>query len=413
MADHSQPLETETHDSSWGKILLIAPVQNHVFDMLEPLTVLSDRLVAVRTSAQLIDELQGANVLPICILLPWQEDNPPELDELTQTIRQFRKGPGVEVPLLIITSDSAPVPLDLKPSATVSDAIPPDVLLPRIAGLRRLANRAEEARLRRGLFGPLPEYKIEFGPLKSAGLLVAGFGKHFGRTQALLDMPVEIVSGFSSDMTEDYLTARRFEAVLIDMPAWQACEEIERLRADPRYFNLPILAHSIDEESAHLLYSAGATDVLLGEVSDKALTGHIINALRAGRRQRLTDAILTVSSQWLARQDNDDFLSEQKYLNYLKLLEESTKRRGESIYELNLLELIERFTGSNPQAFAQHQIYWSGTVLSIAMAVCRDEDFVANIEGRGPVAVLRSKKGMEQLSNRVLVMVRTTGLGNG
>ncbi|KZK98481.1 MULTISPECIES: hypothetical protein [unclassified Pseudovibrio] len=413
MADHSQPLETETHDSSWGKILLIAPAQNHVFDMLEPLTVLSDRLVAVRTSAQLIDELQGANVLPICILLPWQEDNPPELDELTQTIRQFRKGPGVEVPLLIITSGSAPVPLDLKPSATVSDAIPPDVLLPRIAGLRRLANRAEEARLRRGLFGPLPEYKIEFGPLKSAGLLVAGFGKHFGRTQALLDMPVEIVSGFSSDMTEDYLTARRFEAVLIDMPAWQACEEIERLRADPRYFNLPILAHSIDEESAHLLYSAGATDVLLGEVSDKALTGHIISALRAGRRQRLTDAILTVSSQWLARQDNDDFLSEQKYLNYLKLLEESTKRRGESIYELNLLELIERFTGSNPQAFAQHQMYWSGTVLSIAMAVCRDEDFVANIEGRGPVAVLRSKKGMEQLSNRVLVMVRTTGLGNG
>ncbi|WP_057466284.1 hypothetical protein [Pseudovibrio sp. POLY-S9] len=413
MADHSQPLETETHDSSWGKILLIAPVQNHVFDMLEPLTVLSDRLVAVRTSAQLVDELQGANVLPICILLPWQEDNPSELDELTQTIRQFRKGPGVEVPLLIITSDSAPVPLDLKPSATVSDAIPPDVLLPRIAGLRRLANRAEEARLRRGLFGPLPEYKIEFGPLKSAGLLVAGFGKHFGRTQALLDMPVEIVSGFSSDMTEDYLTARRFEAVLIDMPAWQACEEIERLRADPRYFNLPILAHSVDEESAHLLYSAGATDVLLGEVSDKALTGHIISALRAGRRQRLTDAILTVSSQWLARQDNDDFLSEQKYLNYLKLLEESTKRRGESIYELNLLELIERFTGSNPQAFAQHQMYWSGTVLSIAMAVCRDEDFVANIEGRGPVAVLRSKKGMEQLSNRVLVMVRTTGLGNG
>ncbi|SFK86134.1 hypothetical protein SAMN04488518_110120 [Pseudovibrio ascidiaceicola] len=413
MADHSQPLETETHDSSWGKILLIAPVHNHVFDMLEPLTVLSDRLVAVRTSAQLMEELQGASVLPICILLPWQEDNPPELDELTQTIREFRKGPGVEVPLLIITTGSAPVPLDLKPSATVSDAIPPDVLLPRIAGLRRLANRAEEARLRRGLFGPLPEYKIEFGPLKSAGLLVAGYGKHFGRTQALLDMPVEIVSGFSSDMTEDYLTARRFEAVLIDMPAWQACEEIERLRADPRYFNLPILAHSVDEESAHLLYSAGATDVLLGDVSDKALTGHIISALRAGRRQRLTDAILTVSSQWLARQDNDDFLSEQKYLNYLKLLEESTKRRGESIYELNLLELIERFTGSNPQAFAQHQMYWSGTVLSIAMAVCRDEDFVANIEGRGPVAVLRSKKGMEQLSNRVLVMVRTTGLGNG
>lgn len=311
MADHSQPLETETHDSSWGKILLIAPVHNHVFDILEPLTVLSDRLVAVRTSAQLMEELQGASVLPICILLPWQEDNPPELDELTQTIRQFRKGPGVEVPLLIITASSAPVPLDLKPSATVSDAIPPDVLLPRIAGLRRLANRAEEARLRRGLFGPLPEYKIEFGPLTTAGLLVAGFGKHFGRAQALLDMPVEIVSGFSSDMTEDYLTARRFEAVLIDMPAWQACEEIERLRADPRYFSLPILAHSVDEESAHLLYSAGATDVLLGEVSDKALTGHIISVLRAGRRQRLTDAILTVSSQWLARQDNDDFLSEK------------------------------------------------------------------------------------------------------
>lgn len=114
--------------------------------------------------------------------------------------------------------------------------------------------------------------------------------------------------------------------------------------------------------------------------------------MRAGRRQRLTDAILTVSSQWLARQNNDDTLSEQTYRNYLTLLEESTKRRGESIYELNLLELIERFTGSNPQAFAQHEVYWSGTVLSIAMAVCRDEDFVANIEGRGPVAVLRSKK---------------------
>lgn len=135
--------------------------------------------------------------------------------------------------------------------------------------------------------------------------------------------------------------------------------------------------------------------------------------MRAGRRQRLTDAILTVSSQWLTRQDNEDYLSEETYLNYLNLLEDSTKRRGESIYELNLLELIERFTGNNPQAFAKHQIYWSGTVLSIAMAVCRDEDFVANIEGRGPVAVLRTKKGMDQLSNRVLVMVRTTGLGNG
>ncbi len=413
MAGYRQPSETETHDSSWGKILLIATMHNHVFDMLEPLTVLSDRLVAVRTGAQLMEELQGASVLPICILLPWQEDNSPELCELIQTIRQYRKGPGVEVPLLIITNGNAPVPLDLRPSATVSDTIPPDVLLPRIAGLRRLANRAEEARLRRSLFGPLPEYKIEFGPLKSAGLLVVGFGAHFGRTQSLLDTPVEIVGGFFSGMTEDYLTARRFEAVLIDMPAWQACEQIERLRADPRYFSLPILAHSVDEESAHLLYSAGATDVLTGAVTDKALTGHIISALRAGRRQRLTDAILTVSSQWLARQGNDDFLSKQTYLNYLKLLKESTKRRGESIYELNLLELIERFTGSNPQAFAQHQMYWSGTVLSIAMAVCRDEDFVANIEGHGPVAVLRSKKGMEQLSDRVLVMVRTTGLGNG
>ncbi len=413
MSGDHQILEHETQDASWGKILLIAPVQNHVFDMLEPLTVLSDRLVAVRNSPQLSHELRGTNVLPICILLPWQEDNPPELEALTEEIRQFRKGPGVEVPLLVITNGNARVPLDLKPSAVVSDAIPPDVLLPRIAGLRRLANRAEEARLRRGLFGPLPEYKTEFGPLKSAGLLVAGFGSHFGRTQALLDLPVEIVGGLSSEMTEDYLTERRFEVVLIDMPAWQACEEIERLRADPRYFNLPILAHSADEESAHLLYSAGATDVLLGDVSDKVLTGHIISAIRAGRRQRLTDAILTVSSQWLTRQDNEDYLSEKTYRSYLKLLEESTKRRGECVYELNLLELIERFTGNNPQAFAQHQTYWSGTVLSIAMAVCRDEDFVANVEGRGPVAVLRSKKGLEQLSNRVLVMVRTTGLGNG
>lgn len=276
MAEDNQILETEQHDVSWGKILLIAPVQNSVFDMLEPLTVLSDRLVAVRNSSQLMDEFQGPNVLPICILLPWQEDNPPELEELTQTIKNFRKGPGVEVPLMVITTGSARVPLELKPSATVSDAISPDVLLPRIAGLRRLANRAEEARLRRGLFGPLPEYKTEFGPLKSTGLLVAGFGKHFGRAQAALDFPVEIVGAFSSEMTEDYLTDRRFEAVLIDMPPWQACEEIERLRADPRYFNLPILAHSEDEQSAHLLYSAGATDVLLGPVTDIALSGTLL-----------------------------------------------------------------------------------------------------------------------------------------
>ncbi|WP_068007658.1 hypothetical protein, partial [Pseudovibrio axinellae] len=311
MAEYSPTLETETQDSSWGKILLIAPVHNHVFDMLEPLTVLSERLVAIRSAKQLLEELEGTNVLPICILLPWQEDNPPEFIELTKAIKHFRKGPGVEVPLLVITNQSAPVPLDLKPSATVSDAIPPDVLLPRIAGLKRLANRAEEARMRRGLFGPLPQYKAEFGPLKSTGLLVAGFGKHFGRAQALLDLPVDIVGAFSSEMTEDYLAARRSEAVLIDMPTWQACEEVERLRADPRYFNLPILAHATDAESAHLLYSAGATDVLVGEVGDKALKGHIISALRAGRRQRLTDAILTVSSQWLARQDDNDYLSEK------------------------------------------------------------------------------------------------------
>ncbi len=135
--------------------------------------------------------------------------------------------------------------------------------------------------------------------------------------------------------------------------------------------------------------------------------------MRAGRRQRLTDAILTVSSQWLARQNNDDTLSEQTYRNYLTLLEESTKRRGESIYELNLLELIERFTGSNPQAFAQHEVYWSGTVLSIAMAVCRDETLSRISRAAAPLRYCEAKKGMEQLSNRVLVMVRTTGLGNG
>lgn len=413
MPEESPVLDTETAEANSGKILLIAPEANSVFDMLEPLTVLSDRLVVIRNEKQLRKELTQAPILPICILLPWGENNSESLLVLADVIAQVRKGPGIDVPLLILTAGNVPVPLELRPSATVSDVIPPDVLLPRIAGLRRLANRSEEARLRRRLFGPLSGYKDEFGPLKSTGLLVAGFGKHFARAQAALDLPVEIVGAFSSEMTEDYLLDQRFDAVLIDMPTWQACQEIERLRADPRYFNLPLLAHCEDLESAHLLYAAGATDVLQGDVADAALSGHVISAVRAGRRQRLTDAILTVSSQWLTRPEHEDQISEDTYRNYLRLLEGSTKRRGESVFELDLLDLVERFTGRTQAAIETNRFFWSGTLLSIAMAVCRDEDFIANVEGRGPVAVLRSKKGLEQLSNRVLVMVRTTGLGNG
>ncbi|MTI17554.1 DNA-binding response regulator [Rhodobacteraceae bacterium RKSG542] len=411
MTSAFQPESDLQLQSTYGKILLLSPMNGAVHDLLAPLAELSDRLVIIKSEEQFHQEVSISDVLPVCLILPWQPVNPPELVGLLDAVQNYRRSAAGEIPLLVVTSGNVPVPLHLKPSATVSDSIPPDVLIPRLASLRRLANRSEEARVRRKLFGPLPDYKEAMHPIQTSGLLVAGLGRYFAKVQDISSMPVDIIGAFTPEMVESYLAERSFEAILLDYPVWDAQDQLLRLRADPRYFNVPIIAHAQTPEDAAVLYGAGATDVLMGEVSEKALSGHLLSALRAGRRQRLTDVILTVSSRWLSRNNTGGLVPEEVFSHYMRLLEESTTARGEAIYRLDLLELISRFTGNNAEILKANKDAWSGTVLSIAMAVCRDEDFVADVEGHGPVAILRSKKGLEQLSNRIMVMVRTTGLG--
>ncbi|MDX5592858.1 DNA-binding response regulator [Pseudovibrio sp. SPO723] len=397
--------------SSFGKILLLSPVKTHVLDMLAPLAELSDRLTIIRSLSALQDELDHAAPLPVCVILPWSVANPPELTEMAAYLKGYRRNQHVEVPLVIITSGNAQVPLNMKASACFSDAIPPSVLIPRLAMVRRMALRSEEARLRRRLLGTQIASETFSDIDDKPTLLLAGMGGHFALVQSLTDRKAEVIATFTADMTLEFLGQRTFEALMLDGPLWESCDTISRLRADPRFYSLPTLAYASNREDAETLYAAGATDVLVGNMADPAVYGHLMSALRAGRRQRLSNGILTASSKLLSRGQSNGLLDEQIYLDYLEMLKDSTGRRGESVFELDLLDLIGRFTAHDDSLMSRNRDAWTGTVLSIAMAVCRDEDFVANVENRGPIALLRTKKGMDQLSSRIMMMVRTTGLG--
>ncbi|WP_310619991.1 PleD family two-component system response regulator [Flexibacterium corallicola] len=394
-----------------GKILLVAPSRGQIYDMLSPLVEISDRLTIIENFDQLQDELWYTSTLPVCIVLPILELNHFDLQKMSSSIKKFRQIVQGEVPLLVITSGNAPVPLELRPTAAMSDAVSPDVLIPRIAGLKRLTNRSEEARVRRRLFGSLPDYRRAFFTSKLQRLLISGSGRSFVDLNKQRMLKLEVVKAHTPRLVECYLTQYHFDAVILDKPIWESVDELISIRSDPRYLNIPILAQADTPAEARALYNAGATDVFVGQLSSRTILSHLYSALRAGRRQRLIDTILTVSSKWLSRNNTQGIVSVDIYNSYLSLLEESTSRRGEAVFELELLDLIGRFTGTDQEIMRKNQEAWSGTVLSIALAVCRDEDFVANVEGYGPVAVLRTKKGLDQLSNRIMVMVRTTGLG--
>lgn len=398
--------------SSFGKILLLSPLKTHILEVLAPLAELSDRLVIVSSLRQLEHELESDTPLPVCVILPWNVVNPPELLEMAAYLKGYRRNQSVEVPLVMITTGNAQIPLNLKASACFSDSIPPSVLIPRLAQVRRMALRSDEARLRRRLLGSHITVDGVLEEMETPSLLVAGMGGHFTTIQKLTLRRAEVVGTLSADMTLDFLGQKGFEAVILDGETWESSDLITRLRADPRFFSLPALAYAKTPADAEMLYAAGATDVILGDMSEAALYGHVMSALRAGRRQRLSDGILTASSKWLTRGHDDGTVSEKIYDDYVAMLRETTGKRGEAVHELKLMDLIARFTAHDPSLMRRNREAWTGTVLSIAMAVCRDEDFVANVQNRGPVAVLRTKKGMDQLSNRIMMMVRTTGLGN-
>ncbi|WP_068089535.1 hypothetical protein [Polycladidibacter stylochi] len=402
---------TDIQQSTANKILVIAPGNHHLRDRWGWRTSAQTIFHIAQSSEAVKAAFSAHNVLPKAVILTWRTVNPPETIEYIQLIKQFRRISQIEIPFIIFASQNAIIPPDLKPHSVFCEPVPIQTLLDEVEHLQRFIIRAEEAKVRRKLFGPLLTERTTHD--QSRAILLYG---HHQKAQLIQNITGRKIIEFGNNEDLFAIPAddkQKIDAVVIDCPEWSTVNIIPQIPNIFRTQRLPIIAICHDIDETERLYSSGASAVLFKGTTTSAFRSHLNVILRSQRRSRISDAMLQRSSQWLSRSDNSGVVSKRVFDLYMNGLKRSTKRRGETINQLNLLELIERFTNCKLSQLTNNGDHLTGTVLSIAMAVCRDEDFVANVEGYGPVAVLRSKQGLDELSSRILLMVQTTGLGNG
>ena len=82
------------------------------------------------------------------------------------------------------------------------------------------------------------------------------------------------------------------------------------------------------------------------------------------------------------------------------------KKRGLEIWQMKLLP--ENFNFPADSAMLAEDLY--STVLAIADATSREEDLVCVVRDAGPVAVLKSERGMARLRSRINAILSHTVL---
>ncbi len=311
-----------------------------------------------------------------------------------------------EVPFYVLTGSEDSLPEGLQATAIIDRVVPDDILLMLICIHQRALLRSEEAQLRRRIFGRIPGFGSAPHHSGTSSLLVVGLSGRFLEWQDAIDQKFEVVGAFDGNMAVEFMSQRAFDAVVIDAPFFDAIDYMQQIRRDARFAGLPVLAVCESEEDPVSLFRNGASDVLAGEHRKETLSSRLTCAIRFGKRRRLTDRILAESHLWLQQRINDGGLDIEHYSNYLESCSNALALRGLDLWEMRLEP--ENFGFSVTTVEDLNDL--NATLLSIADATSRDEDFVCLIKGIGPVAVLKNEAGIPRLQKRINAILSHTVL---
>ncbi|MBO0344421.1 hypothetical protein J0X15_04225 [Roseibium sp. CAU 1637] len=321
-------------------------------------------------------------------------------------VRQALSDLPSEVPLLLLGGTVPTAASSLRANAVLDTATPADVIFSAICSLQRAMIRSEEARIRRQVFGRLSGYGVAKRFSGGSGLLVIGVTGRFLHLQSANSSAVQVVGALNQAIGEDYLEHRAFDAVVVDEPFADALETLHRLRRDSRFAALPTLVVSEDAADSAVLYRAGATDVLLAPIDETTLPQRLVIAIRQGKRRRLADRVLAETHHFVMRQIRSGGVPLATFETYLALTQQALAKRGLVPYQLrmqaaNLGETVVALQLA-PDLYE--------TVLSVADATSREEDLVCQVAELGPVAVLKSRRGLERLQERITAILGHTRL---
>ncbi|TYC53909.1 hypothetical protein FMN50_13890 [Rhodobacterales bacterium] len=321
-------------------------------------------------------------------------------DWLKQRIQEL----PCEVPYYLLTGSDDILPEGAQPTAVINRHVPDDILLMLICIHQRALLRSEEAQLRRRVFGRIPGFGSAPHHSGTSSLMVVGVSGRFLEWQDASDGKVEVVGAFDGNMAVEFMSARAFDAVVIDAPFDETVDYMQLIRRDARFAGLPVLAVCEDDDDTVLLFRKGASDVLAGENRKETLAHRLSSAMRFGKRRRLADRILAESRMWLRQQINHGGLGMTEYTNYLETCSNALAIRGLDLWEMRLQP--ENFGIEVSSSDHLDEIH--ATLLSIADATSRDEDLVCLVRDLGPVAVLKNEAGTSRLQKRIDTILRHT-----
>ncbi|MFD1694297.1 hypothetical protein [Roseibium aestuarii] len=407
------------HGPLWHAGLDPAAGQLTAFGIPGASPLLADILPSADLAASLAGDTESASSfpalsggpLPTAILLAGAFLDTPVGARLAPALRNMVTGLSAEVPLVLLGEPVTEKGFDLclrslRPTAIVDATAPADVLFALVCNLQRSLLRSEEARIRRKVFGRQAGYGVSPRLTGQSGLLVIGVSGRFLELQAAGPRAGQVVGAFNQTIGEDFLEHRAFDAVVIDQPFGEALESLHRLRMDSRFSALPVLVLAETAADAALLLRAGATDVVCPPILPQSLGHRLSVAIRQGKRRRLADRVLAETHYHVLRQMRGGGLSVDRFETYLALTAEALARRGLKPYQLRMDARSFGAASGNLTLAADLE----ETLLSIALATSREEDLVCLVEGQGPVAVVKSARGLERLKSRIGAILGTTRL---
>lgn len=177
-----------------------------------------------------------------------------------------------DMPILALAEAGADKPFGV--TEAIAGSLAPSRIGARAATLARLAAMQREV-LRRtetaALYGLDAELYRPDTTARETEVLVCGAGPRFLAAEQALSAEMTLVGALSVTAALDYCARRDFDVLLIDQPVEATREFVARIRLDPRFTALPVIALGIGEADATALFDAGVTDVIADPVDPRDL----------------------------------------------------------------------------------------------------------------------------------------------
>ncbi len=279
----------------------------------------------------------------ILLVLSGHDEDQATVEELRRNLAQI----AVEIPVVLLFEGTSlthfrNAPLSIRPAAILGAGFPLSLVAGRLSDAARMALRMEEARRRRLVLGRAVQGPGPSGEAKvDAGLLIVGLGGRFAAIQAANKERTTIVGAFTPDMANTYLAEAWFRVVMIDCAPAEAEEQIRRIRSDPRYKTLPLIAATELAGDAPALYNAGASEVIVGEISEDMLAWHLAMAIRAGVRRGLANRTLSAYRDRFVTAAGGWRLDANTFKAYLFSSREAASIRGDELKIIRFAEFAD------------------------------------------------------------------------